>query len=84
MKHLFIFTVCVIILLAVIATHAFAASTPTPTTIKKPTITDKATNDKLSEQINNLKDRIASKVAELQLVEKGVLSARWMTPQAHR
>lgn len=41
--------------------------TPSPS---GPKITDKATNESLTEQINTLKDRIASRVAELNLVEK--------------
>lgn len=51
------------------ATHAQTTSEPIPEVTKKPTITQKST-DKLNTQINNLKDRIASRVAELQLVEK--------------
>ena len=68
MKHFFIFIAFVLFLFVVIVTQS-TAQTTTPSS-KKATVTDSETNEKLSEQINNLKDRIASRVAELQLVEK--------------
>ncbi len=45
---------------------AFAAVTPTPS----PNPTSESVTEKLSSQINDLKDKIASRVAQLKLVEK--------------
>lgn len=63
-----------LILFVIFPSYAYS-QTPTvtktkTTTTQAPTITDGSTTEKLSEQINNLKDRIASRVAELNLVEK--------------
>ena len=53
------------------------AATPTPTTAAYPTAKE-ALDKKLNEQINNLKEKIASRVSELNLVERrgmiGVIS----------
>lgn len=57
--------------------QSVSAATPTPTT-KQPTVTvsdkvsptEEKAGEKLNDQINQLKERIASKVAELNLVEK--------------
>jgi hypothetical protein len=58
--------------LSVLLYLAFAvtvnAATPTPTPVTKPS--KAALNEKLSEQINQLKEKIASRVSELNLVEK--------------
>lgn len=67
MKQLFTFLLFIIVFVMIVS--SVSAQTPTPEVTKKPTITQKST-DKLNSQINNLKDRIASRVAELQLVEK--------------
>lgn len=74
MKQIFTFLLFLIVFVLIVSSAS--AATPTPTTsrttpevTKKPTIT-KSSTDKLNSQINNLKDRIASRVAELQLVEK--------------
>src|SRR5574342_384350 len=52
------------------------AATPTPTTAASPT--KEALDKKLSEQISNLKEKIASRVSELNLVDRrgmiGVIS----------
>jgi Na+-transporting methylmalonyl-CoA/oxaloacetate decarboxylase gamma subunit len=67
MKQLFTFLLFIIVFVMIVS--SVSAQTTTPEVTKKPTITQKST-DKLNTQINNLKDRIASRVAELQLVEK--------------
>lgn len=46
------------------------AATPTPTSKVSPTSAPKASGGKLDQQINQLKNKIASRVAELNLVEK--------------
>ncbi len=53
------------------STLAYAA---TPIVTEKPKATESEKEEKLIEQINNLKEKVASKVAELRLVEKrGIL-----------
>ncbi len=63
-----------------IASHAYAVTTPTATTAPTKTITGTPTNSptpsggNVLQEINSLKDRIASKVAQLNLVaKKGVI-----------
>lgn len=63
MKYL----VITILFLCIAVSHAFAVS-PTPTDQSKPT--EEAKVNSLNEQINNLKDKIASRVAQLNLVDK--------------
>jgi hypothetical protein len=65
MKKLFI--IFILFSITFFPTSALAAATPTPTAI--PTPTGNLLNG-LDKQINNLKDRIASRVAQLNLVEK--------------
>lgn len=65
-KTLALFTAFVLVL-TVLPGQAFAAAaTPTPT----PTDEKSAISDKLNQEINNLKEKIASRVSELNLVEK--------------
>lgn len=58
------------VLLILCSAKPVLAQTPTPTISPATTITDNKKNDSLTEKINNLKDKIASRVAELNLVEK--------------
>lgn len=62
MKKLLIFTILFFLLFQ---STTSAATTPTPAPTTKETL-----DKKLSEQINNLKEKIASRVSELNLVEK--------------
>lgn len=60
----------VILFLFSSSANVFAATTPTPTK-PQPSVTVKETLDKkLTDQINNLKEKIASRVSELNLVER--------------
>jgi hypothetical protein len=73
MKQVFTLTIILTIFAAFTPGVIAQTNTPIPEVTKKPTIT-KSSTDKLNNQINNLKDRIASRVAELNLVEKrGIL-----------
>lgn len=63
MKKIYI-TIAILLLIQVGAARVFAASTsPTPTP-------NQAVTTQIEQQINNLKDKIASKVAQLKLVDK--------------
>lgn len=66
MKNITIFALLLTLFFGGVA-NAFAAS-PTPT--KTPTPTGNQSVTQIEEQINNLKDKIASRVAQLKLVEK--------------
>lgn len=55
--------VCAVTLSISLATNSLFAASPTPTPTTSPT-------NKLEQQINSLKDRIASRVAQLKLVDK--------------
>ena len=71
MKQALFFFIAIIVL-TLLPAHA-EALTPTPTTnvTSSPSPTTKETlNDKINEQINQLKTKIASRVSELNLVEK--------------
>lgn len=59
------------LLIFLIPPIAYAATTPTLTQDPSPTVASKsADHNVLDQQINNLKDKIASRVAQLKLVEK--------------
>lgn len=62
MKKIFLTTAFLGFLTASVAGLSFAATSPTPTSTQAIT--------QIEQQINNLKDRIASRVAQLNLVEK--------------
>ena len=70
MKKLFL--LLTLFMFAFAANHAFAAVTPTPTKSATRTSPTPSTNaiTQIDQQINNLKDKIASRVAQLKLVEK--------------
>ncbi|HSA83726.1 MAG TPA: hypothetical protein VLF20_02460 [Patescibacteria group bacterium] len=67
MKKIISFIFIIVIILIANPTVVFAA-TPTPT--PKATTPTAAISEKLNEQINELKEKIASRVSELNLVEK--------------
>lgn len=66
-------TLCLIAVFNILSllfnTHITYAQTPTPLPSISPVISEKL-NEKLNTQINKLKDKIASRVSELNLVEK--------------
>lgn len=68
MKKIIAYITISILLFLALAVRSYAATSPTP----KPTAvpTKETLNQKLSEQINQLKEKIASRVSELNLVEK--------------
>lgn len=65
LKHIF-----TILLFLILNTTAANAATPTPAPTSQTSPTSEALNTKLNNQINQLKDKIASRVSELNLVEK--------------
>lgn len=65
MKKLFVLLTAALIL-SLPSGYAFAKAAPTPTNAQTPT----QSITQIDQQINNLKDKIASKVAQLKLVEK--------------
>lgn len=69
----YIYTFFALLTLCILIIKPVSAQT-TPSPSPKTTITDSKNNDSLTEKINDLKDKIASRVAELNLVEKrGIL-----------
>lgn len=75
-KHIFAFIFILTTSVALSSTTAYGITTtptsnPKPTKITpSPTKSSKSSTDALNDQISNLKERIASRVAELRLVEK--------------
>lgn len=66
MKKLFLYLLSIILLATAFSGTSFATITPTPTS----SAPSQAITTQIDDQINNLKDKIASKVAQLKLVEK--------------
>lgn len=69
MKQLVTITILITVLFVQSSFPIFAA-TPSPTETESTTPTSAATNEKLNDKINDLKEKIASRVSELNLVER--------------
>src|SRR4051812_49382042 len=70
MKKLLLLSLSLATFLIIVPAAQAVSPTPKPTTAAATTPTKAALDKKLNEQINQLKEKIASRVSELNLVEK--------------
>jgi len=70
MKNLYFAILLIVTLIFISTTSSVYAQNTTPATTNVPTISSSQKNESLVQQINELKDKIASRVAQLNLVEK--------------